>query len=280
MRNADYIRRGGYAQNGYSNQQLVPRPYPEFADYSVDIGLPPDLAARASQVGSNAAMQGTNVIPISSGGVGAPTNGTPAPNTPIPMQPGAMPGSGASVFDGMRYANFSQINVLIGTTDVIVLPKATNKRVYLFIICTHAAQDLFVNFGNAANPTASVPIRHGDGFFEWLFVVPQQDIHLIANGANTTGVLLFGEMSPNITDESKQPQPITVVVSQPTAPPPSAALPAPITVPSNINPAELPRLPSGYYVNPWGYIVKVGGSGTGYSYASWAANPNRMNLLP
>jgi hypothetical protein len=288
-RNAEYIERGGYAQNGYRNQQaILPRPYAVAPPYAVDTGLPPDLTVTGSQ---------SNVVPFAAAQESAAPASAPAEDTIITRTIEAFAdrfnllsknGNGAQqfgnlnpVFDGMRYANFLQIPLLVGTADQLVLPQATNKRVYLFIINTHGAQDLFVNFGNAASLTASTPIRNGDGFFEWLMVVPQQDIHLIANGANTTGVLIYGELGPNAAEPATTP-PLPAAVTRPqTLPPPVPVAATPILLPSSVTPADIPKLPSDYYVNQSGYIVRRGGTGTGVSYQQFMSNPsyfvNRLN---
>lgn len=100
------------------------------------------------------------------------------------------------VWDGMRYARFRNIPLLIGLNDVVVLPTATDTRTYLFIVNTHPVNDMFVAFDSSATVNLGVPLRAGDGFFEWLFVVPQNDVHLVADAVNTTGVLIFAELDP------------------------------------------------------------------------------------
>lgn len=98
-------------------------------------------------------------------------------------------------YDGMRYATFQSLPFSVGTADQIVLERPTTKRVYLFLINTHPTQDLFVAFDRSAT-ALDCPIRAGDGFFEWLFLIPQNIIHLIANGGGTSGVCIFAELDP------------------------------------------------------------------------------------
>jgi hypothetical protein len=101
----------------------------------------------------------------------------------------------APVYDGMRYASFQSLPLSIGTESSIAVNNPTTKRVYLFLINTHPTQDLFVAFDRPAT-ILDTPIRAGDGFYEWLFVIPQNTIYLIANGGATSGVAVFGELDP------------------------------------------------------------------------------------
>lgn len=98
--------------------------------------------------------------------------------------------------DESRYLSFTNIPFTVGTTSQVVLERATNKRAYLFIINTHAANRLFVNFQNSATLQNGVPLAPNLGFWEWLFTVPQDTIEIVANGATTTGVLTFAEFKP------------------------------------------------------------------------------------
>lgn len=104
----------------------------------------------------------------------------------------AMPGA----WDPMRYCDFSSIPLNVGLAEQTVLMRATRKRVYLFMINTHATQRLFVTYGTTATALLGVPLEADLGFFEHLFTVPQNDIHVIANGAATTGVLVYAELDP------------------------------------------------------------------------------------
>jgi hypothetical protein len=107
-------------------------------------------------------------------------------------------GAFVKTLDEMRYPpNFASIPLNIGLVNQLVLEKATAKRVYLFVTNTHPTNNLFITVGQQSTALLGVPIVANNGFFEWLFVVPQGDIHLIANGANTTGVLLYAELSPS-----------------------------------------------------------------------------------
>lgn len=100
------------------------------------------------------------------------------------------------VWDAMRYCDFTSIPLSVGAADQAVLAQATRKRVYLYLINTHATQRLFVTFGTTATVLLGVPLEANLGFFEWLFTVPQNEVHLIANGAATTGVLIYSELDP------------------------------------------------------------------------------------
>lgn len=193
--NAGYVRRGGYARGNYVNQRTLPRPYPTTSPNSFDIGgLPPDIAIgnqkpnlEIPHVPQPGELGGEDNL------IGRIVSGVAERMFLLPRNGGGF--SLDALFDRMRYCEFSQLPLNIGTADVTVLPRATNCRVYLFLINTHAANRLFVNFGNTATPLNSTPLAPNLGFFEWLFTVPQQDIHLIANGANTTGNLIFAELS-------------------------------------------------------------------------------------
>ena len=99
-------------------------------------------------------------------------------------------------WDPMRYCSFTNIPLNVGLVEQTVLQQATRKRVYLFMINTHATQRLFITYGTVATAGNGVPLEADLGFFEHLFTVPQDDIHVIANGAATTGVLVYAELDP------------------------------------------------------------------------------------
>jgi hypothetical protein len=154
------------------------------------------------------------------------------------------------MYDGMRYATFQSVPISIGTADQVVLERPTTKRVYLFLICTHPTQDLFVAFDRPAT-VLDCPIRQTDGFFEWLFVIPQNVIHLIASGGGTTGVVISAELDPRASNrepaQSAPPRVETDVAydALPTlamAPTPSNVIPLTVA-PSYVAPARANESP-------------------------------------
>jgi hypothetical protein len=108
-------------------------------------------------------------------------------------------------YDALRYGSFKTLPFSIGTSDRIVLDKATDIRIYLFIINTHPLNDLFMNFQAPAS-ALTVPISPARGFYEMIFPVPQDAIHLVASAAGTTGVVVFGERDPAVLN--RQPGPL------------------------------------------------------------------------
>lgn len=110
----------------------------------------------------------------------------------------AVGGGATTYFDPMRYIDVSSIALSIGVADQMVLQRPANKRVYLYINNTHATQRLFVTFGTESTALLGVPIEANLGWFEWIYPVPQNDVHLIANGAATTAVLMYGELPVGI----------------------------------------------------------------------------------
>jgi len=103
-------------------------------------------------------------------------------------------------YDGMRYATFQSFPFVVGTTSLSILQRPVTTRVYLFLINTHPINDYFVAFDRAATGL-DVPIRNSDGFFEWLFLVPQNIINIVANAAGTTGALIFAELDPRAANK-------------------------------------------------------------------------------
>lgn len=97
----------------------------------------------------------------------------------------------------MLYASFNNIELTVGLADQIALLRAPgdSDRVYFFLVNTHPLQQMFLTFQIASTVTLGIPILNNFGFIEFNNVVPQDDVHLIANGAATTGVLVFANMS-------------------------------------------------------------------------------------
>jgi hypothetical protein len=104
-------------------------------------------------------------------------------------------------FDGMRYATFQSFPFVVGTTPLSILQRPVTTRVYLFLIDTHPVNDIFVAFDRAATG-ADTPIRNSDGFFEWLFLVPQNIVNIVGSAAGTTGSLIFAELDPRAASKA------------------------------------------------------------------------------
>lgn len=109
------------------------------------------------------------------------------------IQPPAAP-----VREELRYGNPLNIPLSIGlaSTRVLLAPPPNTRRVFLFIVNTHAVQILFLQFGQDAT-ALQIPINPGNGAIGFDAFVPQSDIYLIANGAATTGVLSYANKGVN-----------------------------------------------------------------------------------
>lgn len=106
-----------------------------------------------------------------------------------------------AAYDGMRYATFQSFPFVVGATNISILQRPVTTRVYLFLINTHPVNNLFVAFDRAATG-ADTPIANTNGFFEWLFLVPQNIINIIASAAATTGSLIFAELDPRAANKA------------------------------------------------------------------------------
>lgn len=150
--------------------------------------LPPVLQQRLSPAGT--ALTANDVV---NAGVPELTLADPV----IPPEPHQGPGNVGAILP-MLYGSFNNQALLIGAADQLVLniPPGDAERIYLFVINTHPLQDMFISFQVASTLTLGVPILHNFGFIEFNIVVPQDDVHLIANGAGTTGVMLFSNRTP------------------------------------------------------------------------------------
>ena len=111
---------------------------------------------------------------------------------PIPSAKAPTPNS----VNPMQFGNGSLLGLTVGLTDQLVLPSPTTKRVYLLIQNTHATQNLYVNFGANASVNSGIRIIAG-GNYELTQFIPQDDIHIIADGINTTGVLVYSNKGTN-----------------------------------------------------------------------------------
>lgn len=94
------------------------------------------------------------------------------------------------------FGSFSTQQLLIGLADQIVLYQPPTKRIYLLIQNTHATQNLYIAFGTASAVNSGIRIPPG-GNYELNTTIPQDDIHLIADGINTTGVLIYSNKGVN-----------------------------------------------------------------------------------
>lgn len=116
----------------------------------------------------------------------------------IPPEPAQAPANVATILP-MLYGSFNNLALNIGLVDQLVLtiPPGDAERIYLMVINTHPLQNMFVSFQVAATLTLGMPILANFGFWEFNIVVPQDDVHIIANGAGTTGVLVFSNRTPS-----------------------------------------------------------------------------------
>lgn len=101
------------------------------------------------------------------------------------------PESQQAILDHTKYGRFSNEPLSIGLASTLVLRAPSTTRIFLFIVNTHATQNLFLSFGSSAAAVGSVPILANFGVIGFDTVVPQDDIYLIANGAATTGTLVY-----------------------------------------------------------------------------------------
>lgn len=100
----------------------------------------------------------------------------------------------APIRDELRYSSFINNPLAITNASVRILlkPPITSRRVYLFIANTSAAGILYVNFGNAATALNGIPILPNFGFLEYNFVIPQDDIYIVASVAGpVAGIMTY-----------------------------------------------------------------------------------------
>lgn len=124
------------------------------------------------------------------------SEGTPVPSIPLDMRSGSrlLPQSQQVLpqrfLDSLKYGSFINVPLSIGVVSQLVLIKPPSRRIFLQIQNTHAIQQMFVVFGTPA--TLITGIRLGpNGTATYDSVVPQDDIHIIASGGATTGVLIY-----------------------------------------------------------------------------------------
>lgn len=99
------------------------------------------------------------------------------------------------VYDPMRYpTTLRNVPLVVGVADQVALDRATNLRIYLFIVNTHPVNTLFLTFDDNATGTNGIPLLPLGGAFEYLFTVPQGVVHLTANAPGTTAIVTFGEL--------------------------------------------------------------------------------------
>lgn len=108
--------------------------------------------------------------------------------------------AGFPIRDELKYSYFINSSLSIGaaSTRVLLSPKVNSRRVYLFLVNSHAAQTMFVAFGQDATILAGIPIQPNFGFVEYNIVVPQDDIFVIASGAATTGMMAYSNAGINV----------------------------------------------------------------------------------
>ena len=95
-----------------------------------------------------------------------------------------------AVFNPLHYGSFVNQQISIGVLSELILIRPPTRRTFLFIQNTHAIQNLFIAFGTPS--TLLLGARIGpNGSWTFDSAIPQDDIHIIADGAATTGVIVY-----------------------------------------------------------------------------------------
>lgn len=100
--------------------------------------------------------------------------------------------------DNLKYGAFNNSTLSIGVASQLILPRPQGQgiRTFLIVVNTHATQNMFLAFGAQATLTLGLPIFANGGFFGMDVTCAQDDLYMIANGALTTGVLVYCNKSP------------------------------------------------------------------------------------
>ena len=107
--------------------------------------------------------------------------------------------------NALQYGSFNNVALSVGLANQLILPQPPGDsiRIFLLIVNTHATQNLFLRFQAEADAIIGLPILFNFGFVGFDTVVPNDDLNIIANGAATTGVMIYGNKSPQ---QSVKPQ--------------------------------------------------------------------------
>lgn len=110
-----------------------------------------------------------------------------------PLRPQQHAAAPAAVTDSLKYGSFNNVILNVGLVSQLVLPQpqAGSVRTFLLIVNTHATQSLFVRFGAQSDALIGLVLLPVGGAIGLDAVVSQDDIHIIGNGAATTGVLIY-----------------------------------------------------------------------------------------
>lgn len=124
---------------------------------------------------------------------GTPTDALPVNPDRLLPEPYGVPPELITTVDPLRYGHlqFSALN--IGTVSQLVLQVPHIRRTYLLLVNTHPTQRIFVGFGTDAT-LLSLPLEVNLGRLLMDSYVAQNTIYMIANGAATTGVLIWAEV--------------------------------------------------------------------------------------
>lgn len=101
------------------------------------------------------------------------------------------PQSATPIVDQAKYVLFTTVPINVGVASVLILPKPSTQRLFLFISNTSPVNQLIVNFGNQASPLLGITLAANLGFVGFDAVVPQNDVYIIGSGAATTGTLIY-----------------------------------------------------------------------------------------
>jgi hypothetical protein len=95
-----------------------------------------------------------------------------------------------------KYGQVTTQNGVASTIDLFVLAKPSSTRVFLVIQNNDTLQNLFVTFGGVATTTFGLRVTPGQALFFDAFV-PQDDIHIIADGGTPSFIVAYSNKGPN-----------------------------------------------------------------------------------
>jgi hypothetical protein len=100
------------------------------------------------------------------------------------------------VTDGQKYGSVTNLSGVGSVADQLVLAKASSTRVFLAVQNNDTVQNLFVAFGGVATAGSGVKIAPGQTLFFDAFV-PQDDIHIVADGGTPAFVVFYSNKGEN-----------------------------------------------------------------------------------
>lgn len=99
--------------------------------------------------------------------------------------------SSVDIIQSNKYGQVIHNPLNIQVISSLILRSSSSRRTFLSISNSHPTNSMFVRFGADSDITSGQQLFPNGGTMFFDDFIPQDDIYIIANGANTNGLMMY-----------------------------------------------------------------------------------------